>query len=125
MGDILDSFSQLSKMAMIKENAKSFVVHTSVVERVLAFKELCVIAGSKFDKDVIKFDEILKGSLTKGIPLLTVGRFYTKYLGNFGKTLTFTKNGKQVKISMTDIDSAFTKISGLVYNTYCRMVGDA
>lgn len=121
----IDSFSELSKMSAIKENAKEFIKHASVVERVLAFRELSKIAGDKFSKDVIEFDNILSGSLTKGIPLLTVGRFYTKYIGRFGKTLTFSDDGDYVKISMSEIDTAFTVLSGKVYNVFCRMVGDA
>jgi len=124
MTTILDSFNQLSKMSMTKENAKEFIKFNSVVERALAFRELCNIAGDRFIADVKDFDAILTGSLTKGIPLLTIGRFYTKYLGNFGKTLTFTRGDEYVKISMSEIDTAFTKISGKVYHTFCRIVGD-
>lgn len=124
MTDVLESFTELSKMSMIKENAKEFIKHTSVVERVLSFKELCKIAGSKFNKDVKDFEDILNGSLTKGIPLLTVGRFYAKYIGNFGKTLTFSRGGNFVKISMSEIDTAFSEISGRVYNIFCRISGD-
>ena len=124
MTSVIESFSHLSKLSMIKENAKIFILHPAVVERVLSFRELCQIAGKKFNEDVVKFDAMVNGSLTKGIPLLTVGRFYTKYIGNFGKTLTYSYNDEYVKISMSEIDEAFAKISGFVYNVFCRLVGD-
>jgi len=124
MADLIDSFKNLNKEASISENAKEFLAYPSLIDRTIAFRELCVLGGVKFTKDVQELDLILNGSLTRGIPLMAIGRFYTKYVGSFGKKFTYRKQEKLIKIGMSDIDIAFTVISGKLYNIYCRFVGN-
>jgi len=118
--DFLENLNSILESKKLSETAKLFMSYPSIIDKVIAFRELCKVA--KLNSDVKKLNEILNGDLTRTIPLMTVGRFYKKYFGNFGKTLTFGRKGKIIKISMGEIDTAFTEITGVLYSIYLKLV---
>lgn len=115
MSEFLDLFQSLTRDKKTDELSQQFISIQTVPSRLPAFYSLCKVL--KREKDAKELQEIIDGSLTKGIPIFTVSRFWTKYANAFGKTLTYGK----VKITLGEIDRAMAQVTSILYRIYIEI----
>jgi hypothetical protein len=115
MSEFLDLFQTLTRQRKTEELSREFINIQTVPAKLPAFYSLCKILNRKKDEEELQ--AIITGSLTKGIPLFTVSRFWTKYNDRFGKTLTYGKK----TISLSEIDSAIAEITQILYRIYIKI----
>jgi len=118
---VLESFKQIRKRDVVKEQAEKIIMLSSVVDKVFAFKELSDIAGLKRDSQ--KLQKIIEGEMTQGIPLYTLGRFYLNNAKSIGRNFVYKHKGNTIKINMSIADIMLGEISGVVWNVYLKLVG--
>lgn len=108
-------YAKIAQSKKAEDLAKLFLEKKDLVDRVASLKALCSLIGMK--KQEKSLGEILKGKYTKGIPLLTVWRYWSKHIETFGKTFKYGS----IKISLGAIDVGFTKIIEELYSVFAQI----
>lgn len=119
------SQSSTLKRFATSEKAKNllneFIKTNNLTEKAQALGGVCELVG--YEKGRLNIEKLLLGThkLSKGVPLLTLERFWKKHVSDFSiRKLTIRKTAKQ--LSMVSIDKMLSMIGMELYNVHSKVI---